>query len=72
MKAIKSALSTLAAVTMLATQAQAVDWVMATTSNDASYQTRNAKAFAEDIERLCKKPGTRHGFRRRFGGGRRR
>lgn len=54
MKALVKLASVLATAALLVSHApaRAAEWIMATTSNDSSYQTRNAKAFAEDVERL--------------------
>lgn len=54
MKSLVKLASTLAAAVLFVAHvpARAAEWIMATTSNDASYQTKNARLFAEDVERL--------------------
>jgi TRAP-type transport system periplasmic protein len=53
MKSLVQFASAVAAALLLAhAPAHAAEWIMATTSNDASYQTKNARLFAEDVERL--------------------
>jgi TRAP-type C4-dicarboxylate transport system substrate-binding protein len=53
MKIVNLASALAAAACLVATApALAAEWIMATTSNDSSYQTRNARAFAEDVDRM--------------------